>query len=227
MNSDYNFSYQFCFDNKNLNFEYQVDSQSLDLIVEESLEKPEWTRLDYNKCEYCPLNSSKVSHCPMALATLKPIEVFNEKLSTEAVRVEIETPERKYLKDCDLQTGLSAMMGLLMATSGCPFFDFLKPLARFHSPFSSLEETHYRVLSLFLMRDHFNNQNKDGDSLKQKVFEPYAKLASVNNDFLKRMRGVIQKDSVLNAVVILDSLSQVVLMSLDSGIDELEYMFKS
>jgi hypothetical protein len=227
MNSYHNFSYQFRFENKDLNFEYQVDFQSLDLIVEDSLEKPEWTRLDYNKCESCPLNSSEVSHCPMALATLKPVEIFNEKLSTEVVSVEVQTPERKYLKNCDLQTGLSAMMGLLMATSGCPFFDFLKPMARFHSPFSSLEETHYRVLSLFLMRDHFNNENKGEQSLKQKVFEPYAKLASVNNDFLKRMRGVIQKDSVLNAVVILDSLSQVVLMSLDSGIDDLEYMFKS
>lgn len=227
MESVHNFSYSFRFENKNVNLDLQVDSKSLGLIVDESEEKPEWTKLEYNKCDSCPLNSSEVSHCPMALATLKPVELFNEHLSTEKVRVEVKTPERNYIKDCDLQTGLSALMGLLMATSGCPFFDFLKPLARFHSPFSSLEETHYRILSLFLMRSHFSPNQEVGESLRDRVFEPYAKLADVNRDFLKRMFGVIEKDSALNAVVILDSLSQVVMMSLDSGIDELEYLFES
>ena len=105
-------------------------------------------------------------------------------------------------------------------------FDFLKPLARFHSPFSSLEETHYRILSLFLMRDHFSKEGEGVGSLRDRVFEPYSKLAGVNRGFLNRVRGVIHKDSALNAVIILDSLSQVVMMSLDSGIHELEYLFK-
>lgn len=227
MNPCHNFSYKFRFTNKNVNLDYQVDSKTLGLIVEKNIKLPDWAKLDYNKCASCPLNSAEVSHCPMALATLKPIELFNENLSTERVRVEVQTPEREYVKDCDLQTGLSALMGLLMATSGCPFFDFLKPLARFHSPFSSLEETHYRILSLFLMRDHFGDCKQDSRSLQEKVFEPYGKLANINRDFLGRMRGVIQKDSALNAVVILDSLSQVVLMSLDNGIDDLEYLFRS
>jgi hypothetical protein len=227
MRCTHSFSYRFEFESKTTFFDFSVDAQSLELIVDEDLERPEWTSLDHNKCKDCPLNSKEVSHCPMALATLKPIHLFNEHFSTEQVKVEVQTPERNYFNRCDLQTGLSALLGLLMATSGCPFFDFLKPLARFHSPFSSLEETHYRILSLFLMREHFAPGKKQSKaSLKEHMFEPYEKLSSINYDFLKRMRGVIQKDSALNAVVMLDSLSQVVLMSLESGIDDLEYLFK-
>lgn len=70
------------------------------------------------------------------------------------------TEDRAYLKVASLQEGLQGIFGLIMATSGCPHMDFLKPMARFHMPFSSSIETMVRTTSLYLLKQYFNL--KDG-----------------------------------------------------------------
>ncbi len=49
------------------------------------------------------------------------------------------------------QQAMSSVLGLIMATAGCPWTDRLRPMARFHLPFASDAETLYRSISMFLL----------------------------------------------------------------------------
>ncbi len=49
------------------------------------------------------------------------------------------------------QQAMSSVLGLIMATAGCPWTDRLRPMARFHLPFASEAETVYRSVCMFLL----------------------------------------------------------------------------
>ena len=69
------------------------------------------------------------------------VNFFKDTTSFKKTAVYVETKDRAYVKKCSVQEGLFPIFGLIMATSGCPHMEFLKPLARFHLPFSNVEET--------------------------------------------------------------------------------------
>ena len=54
--------------------------------------------------------------------------------SSERIRLEVTTTDRFVAQDTSAQKGISSMMGLIIATSGCPHTAFLRPMARFHQP---------------------------------------------------------------------------------------------
>ena len=51
-----------------------------------------------------------------------------------------------------------SLIGIYMVTSGCPIMDKLRPMARFHLPFASTEETIYRAISTYLLGQYFLEQ---------------------------------------------------------------------
>ena len=115
----------------------------------------EWTHLTFHQCPGCPLEATQHRHCPAAVDVQAIATVFSDIISYEHTRVEVTTPERTFLKQCDVQTGLRALMGLVMATSGCPVLAKLKGLAHYHLPFATVEETTFRTVSLYLLRQYF------------------------------------------------------------------------
>lgn len=75
----------------------------------------EWTHLTFEQCPGCPLAPSEHKHCPAALDVQAIATVFSDILSYERTRVEVTTPERAFLKETDVQTGLRGLLGLVMA----------------------------------------------------------------------------------------------------------------
>ena len=55
------------------------------------------------------------------------------------------------MRETSAQQAMSSVLGLIMATSGCPWTDRLRPMARFHLPFASEAETLYRSVGMFLL----------------------------------------------------------------------------
>ncbi len=142
------FVYKFKYDNgAEKDFEINLDPKTLDLILDKQLSMPEWTKLKYEQCENCPLNDDVV-YCPVAVSLSKIVDAFKDATSFDTVSVVVETPERSYMKHATLQKGISSLVGVVMATSGCPVMDKLRPMARFHLPFATQLETFYRVLSM-------------------------------------------------------------------------------
>jgi hypothetical protein len=115
-----------------------------------------------------------------------------------------------------------------MVTSGCPIFEKLKPMVRFHLPFASIEETKYRAISMYLLAQYFlYQQGSQPDWDLKKLAEAYENIRVVNESFCKRLRTIEGKDANLNAVVVLDIFADSVNFSIDSRmVDDLDYLFK-
>jgi hypothetical protein len=189
---------------------------------------PDWARLDSNKCPTCPLDSQTTPYCPAALGISELLFYFEGLNSTDRARVEVHTPARTYVKETDLQDGLFSIMGVIMPTSGCPALKFLRPMARFHLPFSTIHETEVRAVSFYILRQYFSEEpRKNFDEALEELNAKYEELQTVNRCLIDRIRMMERTGDVnKNAVVILMILSQMVSSEIKSHLKNLEYLFQ-
>ncbi|KAA3628120.1 MAG: hypothetical protein DWQ09_08235 [Proteobacteria bacterium] len=189
---------------------------------------PDWTRLDFEQCTHCPLTVDKVPHCPFAASLVGVIDISREVLSHDEVEVTVITAERAIRNRTTAQRGISAVMGLISATSGCPHTRFLKPMARYHLPFATEEETLYRAASMYLLAQYFRrlhggNADLDLDGLA----EFYRNLQAVNQSMMQRIRSASQKDAAANALVLLDLFAKAMPYSIEDSLEEVRYLFSA
>jgi len=186
----------------------------------------EWTALSVNQCDDCPFASSSESCCPPAVDCADIVERFAHTMSVDRVRVTVELEHRTVVRDTDMQTALGSLLGLIMATSGCPILSQFKGMAHFHLPFASTEETLYRTVGAYLLKQYFaqkKGHTADLELARLKGF--YDTLQRVNDAFMQRVRNAAKRDANLNALVILFSTSALVGFSLENDLDALEPFF--
>ncbi len=208
-------------------FALEID-QASETFVSPSEEGPAfWAELDYQQCENCPLAKPQTRYCPVAV-NLQPLIAWCAPLSSyQAVDIEVTTAERTISGNTSLQRALSSILGLIMATSPCPHTEFLKPMAHFHLPLSSPDETIYRVTSMFLLAQYFLHKDGLEATLQlDKLTEHYQQLQTINRALARRFRAAISEDATVNAIILLDLLSQSVAWSIEDGLEELRYLFK-
>lgn len=187
---------------------------------------PPWVALDYHRCENCPLAPGTTRRCPPAADLLKILEAFRQIPSTARAAVYVTTTERTYVRRCDVQTGLGSLLGLVMATSGCPILSRMQPMARTHLPFASIEETIYRTASAYLLEQYFvARRGGSPDFELAGLRDLYEQLYTVNSCFAQRVRAAAEQDASLNAITQLFSLGTLVSMSLDEKLELIAPMF--
>lgn len=179
--------------------------------VEPSPVARDWTALDCNRCPHCPLDPGVEKLCPLA-ARLDPlVDTLGSVLSHQTLDVEVEGAGRTVSTHTSAQAVASSIMGLIAATSGCPHTAFLKPLAWFHQPFASEEETVFRAVSAWLLKQHF--RSVDGETPEWALAglkERYEALHKVNVHLAKRLRQASSCDATVNAIVRLDMFTKAV-----------------
>lgn len=185
---------------------------------------PEWAKLEFHQCEGCPLKG--VEHCPVAIRFTSLIDQFKSLISYTQVKVTVKTEDRSYSKDTDFQDGLRSLFGLIMATSGCPVMEPFKPMARFHLPFASMDETVYRVVSSYLLQRFFMFESQKELSFDiHEIQKLYDSIQRVNHGMFARLTSVAKKDGMLNAVTILDSMSTLVPFYVESKLGSIRNLF--
>jgi hypothetical protein len=186
-------------------------------------EPPFWTELKYNQCANCPLDSSVHLHCPAALQMAMAVEPLKTLVSFDTVGVTVVQGGRSVHMETAAQQALSSVLGLIMATSGCPWTAHLRPMARFHLPFASEAETVYRSLSMFLLaREITGAGHAQGfDALA----ELYDNLHVVNRDMSRRLGAATHSDPARNAMALLDAHATLLPVALDDSLDELRPLF--
>lgn len=217
--------FKFSEDNQ-LEFEVELD-KNLNYIKKEasSVKEKDWTKLENNKCSNCPLNSKDHPHCPVAQNLDFVVEKTKDKISHEKATVSVTTPERTFIKKSDTQEGLLSLFGLIMASSGCPHLGWFKPLVKFHLPFSTVEETMFRVLSMHLVSTYLAS-DKDKDYSITGIKKHYSEVEKVNLDFINRIRTQCRGDADLNAVAALDLFAKLFEFEFASDFDSLRSLFK-
>ena len=226
--SPFRFHYQFKFsDGTTKDYSILLTPDTLSLIREDDDRSPaDWTRLECDQCKGCPLTPDTHPRCPIAVNIMELVDNFKDVFSYHDCTVMCETQERTFLKKTSVMEGLSAIFGVIMATSDCPVMEFLKPMARFHLPFSTIEETTVRTASMYLLAQYFKHKDQSGMKFDFSNLEKhYARVQLVNEGLLKRIQGISSEDADKNAIITLHSLSQFLSMEIDYSLGGLESVF--
>ena len=190
---------------------------------------PPWTELGFHQCANCPLSTADTAHCPMAVGFVPLVALFDKVRSYDDVAARVESEQRTVSKRTSVQRVLRSLMGLLAASSDCPHIEFLKPMARFHLPFSSTDETIYRVVSTYLLAQYFlRQQGKAADAGLDGLKARYREMQQVNAGMAARLGAIRVEggDSSVNALVLLDLFAHSLPESIDAELEELQPAFQ-
>ena len=184
---------------------------------------PFWTDLTFNQCANCPLDAADHPHCPAALQMASAVELLQALVSFDTVGVTVTPAERTVYVETTAQQAMSSVLGLIMATAGCPWTDRLRPMARFHLPFASEAETVYRSVCMFLLARQLGlASGSEGFAALEKLYE---NLHVVNRDMARRLGAATRTDPAQNAMALLDAYTTLLPAAIDSSLEELKPLF--
>jgi hypothetical protein len=207
-------------------FDVQLDPASLELQGNLPDILPEWAKLDFYPCPHCPLDAAKHSFCPLAANLVNIVTRFDSLLSYNETQLVVTTKERVISQETTVQRAIGSLMGLIIATCGCPHTVFFKPMARFHLPLANDQETVYRAASMYMLAQYFiKKQDKPVDFDLKGLAEIYHNVQTVNYTIAERLRAATKTDSVLNALVELDVFAQTLTLVIDQSLEELQSLF--
>ena len=203
-------------------FDLTIDENTAELEKPVPDKAPDWARLEFNQCSNCPLKPADHPLCPVAHSLLDVVPQFEGLVSYDQLTVTVETETRTVTSKTDAQAGLSSMIGLIMASSGCPHTRFFRPMARFHLPLANEQETTHRAVTNWLLAQFFKHQDAPNASANlDGLIGVYEQLQTVNAALTNRLRAAGRTDSTLNAVVLLDLFAMIVPAAIDESLAEL------
>ena len=207
-------------------YSLQFDPKSLTLLGDLPRQLPDWTELEFQQCSHCPLSTQIHPHCPLAVRLVEVIQQFNDLMSYDGLSLKVITERRIISKETTVQDALSALMGLIIPTSGCPHTEYFRPMARFHLPLADTDETIYRATSMYLLAQYFRKKSGleaelNFDGLKT----IYQNMQTLNAAIAERLRAGSETDSSVNALILLDMFTLALPVAVEESLEELEYLF--
>lgn len=229
MENSFRISYSYLFEDSEAKvFELLLDQGTLRLIPRPPDPAPVWTVLERNQCRNCPLEQGRYRCCPVALNFAGIAEHFADRISHENARVVVTTEQRTYFKDTTIQQGLASLLGVVMTTSGCPVMEPLKPMVQLHLPFATLAETMVRAASMYLLAQYLRQANgKSFEFSLSGLTRIYAEIATVNRDFVRRLREAATEDANINALVGLDCFATMAPLMTDTMLKDIGPYFSA
>lgn len=222
-------TYRFVLTDKEIEIPIQLDGESLLLKRDEpEREFPQWVDLEYHCCENCTLSRNEHSHCPVMVNLYEVQKEFDTIMSYEEVSLEVLTKDRTVIQNTTAQRALSSLVGLIMATSGCPHTQFFKPMARFHLPLANKDETLFRATSMYLLAQYIRaHKGLEPDFELTGLSDIYHNMETVNAAIAERLREASKADATANAVILLDLFAKIVPLVIDKSLEKIEYLFDS
>ena len=209
-------------------FVFELDGKSFDLKGSGPPNPPEWTRLSFKQCPHCPLTEENHPHCPLALRLHDIVNRFHDTRSIDKVELEVVTHERRVIQTLDIQRAVASILDLIMPICGCPKTACLKPLARFHLPLASEEETVFRVTGMYLLAQYFlSNGSSAGRIELDGLSGIYEGLHDLNKAVTGRLRDVTRSDSLKNAFALVDTYSILVPLLVEDQLVEMRGFFEA
>jgi len=207
-------------------FVLELDPATLEMVDTLSTLLPDWTRLENHQCPHCSLSTDAHSHCPLAASIAGVVQQFQHIISYDEIFLQVETDERMTTQKTTTQRALSSFMGVVMAVSGCPHTSFFKPMARFHLPLASEEETIYRSTSMYLLAQYFRMQEGLApDFSLAGLNNIYENIQKVNSSIIERLRKASTADSSTNAIIILDMYARIMPYVIEDALEDIRYLF--
>ena len=190
------------------------------------LAPPAWARLEFHQCKPCPLKQTEHPFCPIALGISDLVTTFKNTASYVPCTVTCTSRERTVCKKTTVQEGLASIFGLLMAISGCPIMVFFKPLAHFHLPFATVDESLFRIVAVSLLGQYFRRSDPPDTRFDlRQIKSHYALVQQINKGIFQRIQSITDLDADNNAIINLNSLGQILEIEIDTHIKSLHHLF--
>lgn len=187
---------------------------------------PDWAALDCFQCSNCPLNISSHPHCPLAASLSSIVPVCQDLKSFDEVDIRVSMPERTVTSSTTIQRALSSLLGLVVATSACPHTKYLRPMARFHLPLATEEETFYRSASMYLLAQYFlYRAGHTPDITLNGLAVIYQDIQIVNRAMVNRLRIASKEDGTVNAIILLDLFAKAFPQVIEDSLEDMRYLF--
>jgi hypothetical protein len=223
-------SYSFIFDSgRTEKFDLTFNDTNMTLEPDDKISNEPWMHLEHHQCPNCLLNATSHPLCPVARNLSRVLLRFREDLSYTKVKVLVTTENRNVEKGCSLESGVSSIMGLIMATSDCPDLDHFRPMAFTHLPFANDNETIIRAVSTYLMAQYIRStMGKSPDWDVKAMAQQYSRVNKMNAAFADRIRSIPGRDANVTAVISLDLFAQIGSFSLpDDWVSLVKGYFKA
>ena len=206
-------------------FEFSLNTETFELTTNGECSAPEWARTDHRRCRHCLMTDAE--HCPVALNVHNVVMPMRDVISYETVKCHVVTQERTCVLTTSAQEAIRSLMLFVIAASACPHTDFLKPLARFHLPFPSLEEIVSRIVSAYLLLQYFRmEQGLPFDHALTGLREICENFEIIAVEMAERLRSAqMIGDAVINAIVIVHDFSLFVPLYIDDHLSILKSVF--
>jgi len=205
----------------------RIDAKTTELVEESCESFPDWIRIEHCRCSHCTLNTDQYRWCPLARTIAGVVDRFSSILSHDAIFLEVTSDERVVSQQTTAQRALSSFMGVVMAVSGCPHTAFFKPMARFHLPLASEEETIYRSTSMYLLAQYFRaREGQPVDYSLGGLEKIYRDLQIVNMALIDRLLGANTGDSSANAIILLDMFARIMPFVIEDKLEEIRHLFQ-
>jgi hypothetical protein len=207
-------------------YDLEIDNETLELQAAPKGSLPDWTRLTFQQCPHCPLKEERHPRCPLAVNLVEMLEASERLISHDQIGVQVTTRERIISQRTSAQRGISSLMGLLIATSSCPWTNFFKPMARFHLPFADEEETIWRAASTYLLAQYFLGVDDPCFDMEMKGMATiYRNIETLNVAVLNRLRKASNTDSAINALIRLDIFAKYLTPDIEESLESLRDTF--
>jgi hypothetical protein len=207
-------------------FKLRLDPRTFEAVESTPSSPPAWTVLTSHQCPNCPIDPLDRALCPAALGLSRVLDGFINLDAFSPVQVEVTTPERTFTAKLPLQKALSSLAGFVMATSGCPRTSFLRPMARFHLPFASDDETLYRATSMYLLAQHLRDKSGEAPDYELAgLADRYRELQSVNTAMTERLKEAYGHGAAAQAIGKLELFSHNLPFDIRAELERLRQLF--
>jgi len=205
----------------------RLDPATLECVAEPRESYPNWVALAYHQCKNCPFSPEEVPNCPLAEKLIEFVETFGERISYEEVDLEVLTELRNYAGRTTLQDSLRSLMGIFMASSGCPHLEPLRPMLLTHLPLASGRETAFKAVTMYLMAQYLiQREGGSPDWDLDRLPDLYEEIHEVNVGFSQRLSAVSPSDANVNSIIKLDLYTFIVPQATEKHLEEFAPYFK-
>lgn len=204
-------------DNTCIHIPVQLDERGLritDTAGGEPAEVAEYAGEDCISCE------RYYGHCKAERAIADVTATFDDLQSTDLVNTAVEIEGRTLHLESPAPRALASLMGLLMASSGCPRLLPFRAMAVFHQPFATPEENVVRAAGFWLIRSWTQGIQLDGDAFAS-LQHAWSNLEEVNQHVSAKVLANTKNDAASNGIAYLDVLAKIGTFGLDSALDML------
>lgn len=223
-----NITYIFTFESgRSETFSLDFDEETMTMLTAPPSTPKSWTALEFCQCSHCPLQKEHQPHCPPALQLQHVVQHIGDEFSFTEIILEVQTAERRIRTKTFMSSAFASLMGLVMATTGCPYANFFRPMARFHLPLASGKETAFRAITTYLMGQYFQKRNGlDFDYELQGLKKIYKDMETVNAGFSQRLLNSGQLEEI-NSLVSLDLHAKNLPFIIEDAAEEFAKLFSA